>query len=93
MTPDELIADGRARNNAEQLCEAYYYAGEVCLLANRPSAACQWFEQCVRTGVSSDADTELGTPMNEFELAEWRLETVCTESPATSTSQESDGKN
>jgi tetratricopeptide (TPR) repeat protein len=89
ITPDELVADGKARNNLEQLCEAYYYAGEVCLLSGQRAEACQWFEQCVQTGLTFDPDTELGTPMNEYELAQWRLDTVCAESPAEPTSQPS----
>jgi tetratricopeptide (TPR) repeat protein len=76
LSPDELVADGLARNNLEQLCEAYYYAGDVCLLASNRDAARKWFEQCVQTGVESDPDAMLGTPMNEYELAQWRLETV-----------------
>lgn len=73
LTPDELVAAGVARNNLEQLCEACYYAGEVCLLSNQPGEARKWFEQCVQTGIEYDPDTQLGTPMNEYELAQWRL--------------------
>ncbi len=73
LRPDELVAEGVARNNLEQLCEACYYAGEVCRLANQPAEARKWFEQSVQTGVAYDPDAQLGTPMNEYELAEWRL--------------------
>jgi tetratricopeptide (TPR) repeat protein len=76
ITPDELVADGIARNNLEQLCEAYYYAGEVCLLSGQTAQAHQRFEQCVQSELDFDPDTEIGTPMNEFELAQWRLETL-----------------
>jgi 5S rRNA maturation endonuclease (ribonuclease M5) len=32
---DERVEDALARNNIEQLCEAYYYAGEKCLDGRR----------------------------------------------------------
>jgi len=70
--PQQLVA-AAARNNLEQLCEAYYYAGEVCLLKADVAQARQYFRQCVETGVRYDRDTSFDTPMNEFELAEWRL--------------------
>ncbi len=76
LTPGDLVADGIARNDPELLCEAYYYAGEVCLLNGRPADARTWFERCVQTGVEFDPDTLPGTPMNEYELAEWRLRTL-----------------
>lgn len=74
LTPDELVADALSRDNLESLCEAYYYAGEVCLLSDQPAEARKWFEHCVQTGVEFDPDTALGTPMNEYELAQWRLD-------------------
>jgi tetratricopeptide (TPR) repeat protein len=76
LSPDELVADGIAGNNPEQLCEAYYYAGEVFLLAGEREVARKRFKQCVRTGVQFDPDAAMGTPMNEYELAQWRLETL-----------------
>jgi tetratricopeptide (TPR) repeat protein len=81
LAPEELVADGVAGNNVEQLCEAYYYAGEVCLLSDRPAEARKWFELCVRSGVEYDPDTLPGTPMNEYELAQWRLESLPIETP------------
>ncbi|MHC4093380.1 MAG: hypothetical protein ACYSVY_24430, partial [Planctomycetota bacterium] len=81
LTPDELVADAVARNHPEKLCEAYYYAGEVCLLSEEPAEAREWFEQCVQTGVEFDPDTTLGTPMNEYELAQWRLESLLPRAP------------
>ncbi|MCP3902457.1 MAG: protein kinase [Planctomycetes bacterium] len=76
ITPEELVAEGTARDDLEKLCEAYYYAGEACLLARRTGAARTWFERCVETGVQFDPDSTPALPMNEFELARWRLETV-----------------
>ena len=77
LTPGKLVADAVSRDNLEQLCEAYYYAGEACLLSERPAEAREWFEQCVRTGLVFDPDTpQLGTPMNEYELAQWRLDSL-----------------
>ena len=84
LTPDELVADGIARNDPQQLCEAYYYAGEVCLLLNRRAEARGWFEQCVQTGVAFDPDAAFGTPMNEYELAQWRLDTLFADQNPTS---------
>ena len=76
LTPEELVADGLARNNPEQLCEAYYYAGEISLLMALSDQARQWFEKCVQTGLDFDPDTGEAVPMNEYELAVWRLETL-----------------
>ena len=83
LGPDELVADGAARDNREQLCEAYYYAGEVCLLLDQPAQARNWFERCVQTGVEFDPDTAPATPMNEYELAEWRLASLFADDPPT----------
>ena len=76
ITPEKLVAGPLGRDEPEQLCEAYYYAGEACLLADQPAEARKWFELCVQTGVEFDPDTSPGTPMNEFELAQWRLQTL-----------------
>jgi tetratricopeptide (TPR) repeat protein len=87
LTPDELVAAGIVRNNREQLCEAYYYAGEACVLADRPDEARRRFEECVQTGVQFDPDTAPAVPMNEFELAQWRLELLCASNNPTSQPQ------
>ncbi|MBU0637327.1 MAG: protein kinase [Planctomycetes bacterium] len=84
LSPDELVADGRARNNPEQLCEAYYYAGEVHLLMDDRAEAREYFQLCVQTGVEFDPDSGMGTPMNEWELARWRLDTLPADKSATS---------
>jgi tetratricopeptide (TPR) repeat protein len=84
LAPEELVADAAARNNPEHLCEAYYYAGEFWLLADRQAEARDWFERCVQTGLAFDPDTQLSTPMNEFELAQWRLESRFGETKPTS---------
>ena len=63
-----------ARGNSERRCEAHYYAGEVYRLAGDLKRAQLCFEQCVRTGVRYDLDTLSLNPMNEWELARWRLE-------------------
>ncbi len=57
-------------------CEAFYYAGEACLLKGERDQARAWFHRCVQTGVEFDPQVFLPTPMNEYELAEWRLETL-----------------
>lgn len=76
ITPEQLVADPAMGLSIEQRCEAYYYAGEVCRLAGAGEKARAYFRQCVETGLEFDPDTALGTPMNEFELAQWRLETL-----------------
>jgi serine/threonine protein kinase len=73
LTPEALVGDAEARGNLEQLCEACYYAGEVCLLNGQQAAAREWFERCVATALTSDLDAGEEAPMNEYELAEWRL--------------------
>jgi len=81
LSPGALVADGLARNNPEQLCEAYYYAAEVSLLLDRGEEARRWFGECLRTGVAFDPDAGLGTPMNEYELAQWRLASLFADGP------------
>jgi tetratricopeptide (TPR) repeat protein len=76
VTPDELVADAAQRGHREQLCEAHYYAAEACLHAGRPADARRRFEQCLATGVAHDLDVFPPVPMNEYELARWRLETL-----------------
>jgi len=76
ITPERLVAGPAGRDDPEQLCEAYYYSGEACRLTDQSAEARKWFELCVQTGVEFDPDTSPGTPMNEYELAQWRLETV-----------------
>jgi tetratricopeptide (TPR) repeat protein len=76
ILPEELVDAARARESLESLCEACYYAGEVNLLEGRMDEACSYFRQCVETGLAFDPDTAIGTPMNEFELAQWRLRTL-----------------
>jgi len=75
VTPSALVADATARDNPEHICEAYYYAGEVCLLAHDLEAARTWFERAVQTDLAFDTDAA-PTPMNEHELAGWRLKTL-----------------
>jgi len=82
FTPEKLVGGPEGRDNPEQLCEAYYYAGEACLLADQKAEARQWFEKCLETGVQFDPDIGQAIPMNEFELAQWRLETLPTDAPA-----------
>jgi tetratricopeptide (TPR) repeat protein len=76
LTPEQLVHSPAAASNPERQCEACYYAGEVCLLAKELAAARAYFEQCVQTGRDYDTDTGVLTPMNEYELAEWRLRSL-----------------
>lgn len=81
ITPEKLVAGPEGRDDPEQLCEAFYYAGEACLLMDQSAEARKWFEKCVETGVEFDPDTAPAVPMNEFELAQWRLETLPSDIP------------
>jgi tetratricopeptide (TPR) repeat protein len=69
LTPAELVAAARG---PVQQCEAYYYAGEVCLIRGQDDAAEKWFRACIDTGLKSDP-SEFWEPMSEYELALWRL--------------------
>ena len=73
LSPEQLVASADA-SNAEAVCESYYYAGEVCRLAGRTEAACEWFRKCVQTDLLFDVDTYPVQAMNEYHLAAWRLE-------------------
>jgi serine/threonine protein kinase len=84
LAPEELIGEAVGHNDRKQLCEAYYYAAEACLRAGRADAARRHFEECIQTGLEFDPDVRLPVPMNEYELAEWRLETLFGRSPFTS---------
>ncbi len=82
ISPERLVAGPEGRDDPEQLCEAYYYAGEACLLAGQEAEARQWFEKCLETGVQFDPDIGQAVPMNEFELAQWRLDTLPADAPS-----------
>ncbi len=62
-----------------KICEAYYYAGEVCLLNARVAEAIEWFRKCAETKLIFDPDSEPLGPMNEYHLALWRLDTLVVE--------------
>jgi tetratricopeptide (TPR) repeat protein len=76
LSPADLVASAAARGDPKHNCEARYYAGEVCLLRGEREAARDWFQQCVDTGLEFDPGTVPAVPMNEYELAEWRLRTL-----------------
>jgi serine/threonine protein kinase len=76
LAPEELIAEAAGHNDRKQLCEAYYYAAEACLRAGRADVTRQYLEDCIQTGLQFDPDVRLPVPMNEYELAQWRLDTL-----------------
>ena len=84
LTPAELVGTAD-EDQPEQLCEAYYYAGEVCLLDERIEEAREWFRKCVDTGLVLDQDQFPPNPMSEYHLARWRLDSLSTRSTASST--------
>ncbi len=71
LTPDQLVASVDRRNR-RSVCEAYCYAGEVCLLRNEPDSARDWFAKCVQTGLMLDPGS-FPDPLGEYHLAVWRL--------------------
>jgi hypothetical protein len=78
LTPEELVAAAHSEDppNEERLCEAYYYAGETCLLGQRSEEARGWFQKCVETGLVLDPDSNQLDAKNEFHLARWRLDSL-----------------
>jgi len=81
VTPEDLVAQATANGGLKKQCEAYYYAGEACRLAGRQPEARRFFAACVETGLIYDPDVGQETPMNEYELAQWRLESLAADSP------------
>jgi len=72
-TPAALV-DAADPKDHEARCEAYYYAGEACLLAGQADDAREWFQRCANTDLVFDPDAIGFAPMNEYHLALWRLE-------------------
>jgi tetratricopeptide (TPR) repeat protein/predicted Ser/Thr protein kinase len=72
LTPETLIHDALEDDEPEHQCEAYYYAGEIYRLKGAVEEARSAFEKCLQTGLVYDLDDIL-EPMNEYELAKWRL--------------------
>ena len=66
FSPELLVAE--AGNDVERRCEAYYYAGEACLLQKRKAEACKWFQQCKDTNMWFDPNTWPPQFMNEYDL-------------------------
>jgi tetratricopeptide (TPR) repeat protein len=74
ISAEELVSRGTDQgDDSERACEAYYYAGERCLLEGRVAEARHWFERCRATGIIFDQDVA-PDPMTEYELAGWRLD-------------------
>ena len=82
ITPADLVAQAESDGNLEKRCEAYYYAGEACRLAGDLAQARRLLAACVATGLVYDPDAGQETPMNEYELARWRLESLATSRPS-----------
>jgi tetratricopeptide (TPR) repeat protein len=68
----ELLVAAADPGDPQQICEAYYYAGETCLLDGRNEEGRSWLQKCKDTGLESDPRNS-PDPMSEYELAEWRL--------------------
>ena len=72
LSPHGLIAIGQTQGRV-QLCEAYYYAGERCLLDDNRDEAYAFLQSCVATDCPVDPNSHPIAPMNEYHLARWRL--------------------
>ena len=75
ISPQDL-ADAVDRMDVEQQCEAFYYAGEACILKHHVTQARNWFEKCVETNLAFDSNKWPPDPMNEYHLAKWRLKSL-----------------
>jgi hypothetical protein len=73
LAPETLVEEA---DKPTRLCEAFYYAGEACHLQGQNAESRDWFEKCVDTGLQLDPDTWPRDPMDEYELAKWRLITL-----------------
>ncbi|UCF32305.1 MAG: protein kinase [Phycisphaerales bacterium] len=73
LTPDELINAAQSGGNIEQICEACFYAAEVCRLNGDDASARKHYQACVDTRLVLDPDSQVFDPMNEYHLAKWRL--------------------
>ncbi|MFH1419380.1 MAG: serine/threonine-protein kinase [Planctomycetota bacterium] len=75
ISPQALLdtAKSQSPGGPGPLCEALYYAGEVCLLNDDPASAQSFFKACVDTGVVFNPGSFPPVPMNEYHLAQWRL--------------------
>jgi serine/threonine protein kinase/Flp pilus assembly protein TadD len=77
LHPGQLVAAADP-HDPQQICEAYYYAGEACLLEGRLDEAHVWLQRCKDTGLDSDP-RNTPDPMSEYELANWRLAALATQ--------------
>jgi serine/threonine protein kinase len=73
LTPEDLVRHA-ASQGIDKRCEAFYYAGEACLLARQAEQARRWFEECVKTDLPIDPHAGYAAPMSEWHLARWRLD-------------------
>jgi tetratricopeptide (TPR) repeat protein len=75
LAPEALVR-AADRDDAKQMCEAYYYTGEACVLLGHGQTCGDWFRRCVATGVRFDRENLVLVPMNEYHLACWRLDSL-----------------
>ena len=82
LTPAELVAAAESLDppNEERVCEAYYYAGEACLLADHTAEAREWLQKCVDTDLAFELALTTFDPMFEYHFARWRLRQLSGES-------------
>ena len=85
--PAHLVQAADSKNPVA-VCEAYYYAGEACLLTSDTGQARTWFRKCVDTDLVFDPNVFPPDPMNEYHLARWRLSQLSTLSTSVSRPKE-----
>lgn len=83
LCPADLVSRSRSKDHEER-CEAYYYAAEACLLADRVAEAQPLFDACVRNGPVFDSKALGVIPMNEWHLARWRCDQLAADANVTS---------
>ena len=86
--PNGLVAGAAACESLELLCEAYHYAEEVNLPEGSMAEVRLYLRKRVETDRKYASDTEVGTFINEFELAQWRLRTVFADTSASETEED-----
>ena len=71
LAPEDLVA--ASSQDPVRRTEACYYAGEACRLRGDERSAQEWFRRAVALDTPFDSPTAMLLPLNEFDLAVWRL--------------------
>jgi tRNA A-37 threonylcarbamoyl transferase component Bud32/tetratricopeptide (TPR) repeat protein len=72
VTCEQLVSMASVDADSLKLCEAYYYAGEACMLSGKKAEAREYFSLCLTVGSRCDPENPMEA-VSEYELAEYRL--------------------